>query len=1158
MKSLYLNAVFLLVLTFPLVAQQMDIDQDSLPPLVEIPEPEPIPEVNFNYSDPCDPANQKEDGMPWQDTRDSMEVISQEYDVPLPPPIEDFETLSSFHYNAAVSMAFEGMKLVYGVMPETEYKKFEALWLPLFDYPNEDIVDYLNKLNPIIANFLALRNAYMEKLIAIEMLTLDMAEAVAADDREAWDMIMSEGVFHSRDLKFLQKSLEALADQLTRLGNPPNPLLAKCEAAKRYRRMLPKIDHGPIGECWSGYRISPVQAGGMATLYQPVFRHVVQVNGTYQIIELKETAIVTGLKSEYDWLNYIEVEQVREDYDPQEGMTGDPAPFKKVRYPHIPEFKETGYMNYLFLSQQSDAGEEHENYEELIRYSNACKTYLSRKQTAGYFFKRAMLWSYKNRWAYYELDENGLLPDEALEDFVDDMREEMRAYLEAEELKRKERKKRKRELEEENRLDTTRGIAYDMSAKDSVELARIQKQENIDSRKEVVESIKDQIQREREYMSREYASLAGAKGSERQAILQRINDIKRRIMGFQSTMQSELDVIRGMETGVYSRTRQVFDDYAKQKFLKDTKLAAQRRQSTSRIAEGMFRQIKLLPYTMQEKARDYMLKALDPEAIARGDLETALKTRNTINEMVAGYALQEGAAADEVVANQNLNEDLAKAVIAGAGAVTMGISGAHLIAKYGAGSTAAVYGTKMVGVIWGGVTGYLSGGPKEALRQSVSYFSPYTASGVAFYDGYEMAGKRKGATTRDKIWAGVQKAGIELVAEKIFEKSVEGITQGILYKWGPECRVFKPIFSTSTQSGKNALRVLREAKGRQNAKDVIGSFNKLNQKLFKLNTDPDFNGQSINDLKAELKQLTASMNADYHVKWHMKYKAKPSVRNNFDKYVQSNYDDMIPKMTEKLQSQGYVMDGIEFKQFRNADAGGTSSMDLDLAPVIKGTTKEPKIFANFKYVTLGGKRVKVKTAELNEIDIADFMIDAQGTMNSTYKDQFGISAPMSDMNLVTSVHPEAYATTKLLEKEVDWSTITPEEFASVGKVYDVKMETIKGNKVMTNIAKKQAMARETHKELKNMLLPKLRSDLRGVKKGSPKYKKTLEKLDYWTKMNDHFKKIGTQETNPLEILNQERIIEMETGGKRVNEVRDDLMMCFGFDPLKARQAQLVK
>jgi hypothetical protein len=750
------------------------------------------------------------------------------------------------------------------------------------------------------------------------------------------------------------------------------------------------------------------------------------------------------------------------------------------------------------------------------------------------------------------------LPDEALEDFVEDMRQEMRAYLEAEELKRKERKKRKRELEEENRLDTTRGIAYKMPEKDSVELTRIQKQENIDSRKEVVESIKDQIQREKEYMSREYASLAGAKGSERKAILQRIDDIKRRIMGFQSTMQSELDNIRFLETGDRTRTRQVFDDYAKQKFLDTIRRSVQRRQSTAKIAEGMFRQIKLLPYDRQEKAREYMLKALDPEAIARGDLETALKVRNTINEMVVGYAQQKGAAADEVIANQDLNEAMAKAVIAGAGGVTMGISGAYLAKTYGVGSAAAVYGTKMVGVVWGGVTGYLSGGPKEALRQSISYFSPYTASGVSFYDGYEKAGMQKGATTRDKIWGGIKQAGIELVVEKVFQKGVEGVTKGILYKWGPDCRVFKPVFSGSTQSGKNAIFVLREAKGRQNAKDVIGSFNKLNQKLFKLKSDPLTPKSTIAKLNAELKQLTASMNADYHVKWHMKYKAKPSVRNNFDKFVQSNYKDMIPKMTEKLKSQGYVLDGIEFRQFRNADAGGTSSMDLDLAPVIQGTTKEPKIFANFKYITLGGKRVKVKTAELNEIDIADFMIDAQGTMNSTYKDQFGISAPMSDMNLVTSVHPEAYATTKLLEKEVDWSTITPEELASVGKVYDVKMEAIQGNKVMTNIAKKQAMARETHKELKNMLLPKLKADLGAAEKGTPQYKKTLEQLDYWTKMNDHFKKIGTQETNPLEILKQERIIEMETGGKRVNEVRDDLMMCFGFDPLKARQAQLVK
>jgi len=226
------------------------------------------------------------------------------------------------------------------------------------------------------------------------------------------------------------------------------------------------------------------------------------------------------------------------------------------------------------------------------------------------------------------------------------------------------------------------------------------------------------------------------------------------------------------------------------------------------------------------------------------------------------------------------------------------------------------------------------------------------------------------------------------------------------------------------------------------------------------------------------------------------------------------------------------MDGIEFKQFRNASSGGTSSMDLDLGPVMKGTMKEPGV----------NKMIRKKDGSV--VTMEQFMNDGQKAMNAEYKQLFGITAPSSDMNLVSSVHKESFLTTKLLDKNVDFSTITPEELASVGKVLDVKMSGIANNNMLTNTSKLQAQCRESSKEIENMLLKKLQQDLAKAPAGSVKQKEIQKDITYWENMLKRFKQIGTEETNPMKIIELNREILRETGGRDATGVINDLTYAF--------------
>ena len=168
----------------------------------------------------------------------------------IPSPIPGLNQLSDVAYNSAVSSAFEAMSLVYGEMPEDDAKKFQAAWAPLFDFPSQEIIDYLNKLNPVVSQFLVCREAYARNFAAIQMLLLDAATAIEFDEQQAWLAAMNEAGTYSSSLPPLETAMKKLIQQLEMIGNPPNPVAAKCEARRRYNKMFSATD--PAG-CWAGY-----------------------------------------------------------------------------------------------------------------------------------------------------------------------------------------------------------------------------------------------------------------------------------------------------------------------------------------------------------------------------------------------------------------------------------------------------------------------------------------------------------------------------------------------------------------------------------------------------------------------------------------------------------------------------------------------------------------------------------------------------------------------------------------------------------------------------------------------------------------------------------------------------------------------------------------
>lgn len=1120
--------------------QAVDISSVKLPDLDQL-QSAPIqkghvPEVKFTAIDPCAPKNDVSQGTPWETSEAKVTgQLPAGVQAAIPAPIPDLDKLSGFNYNAAVSVAFEGMRLIYGVMPDDEAKKFEDIWKPLFDFPTQDIIDYLNKLNPLISQFLAIRETYVSNLSAVTMVLLDAGYAVELDDQEAWEDAMNESGLYGSAFQVLEKAMNVLAEKIQALGNPPNPVEAKCAAAENYRRMLPKKEtSGDIGECWVGYTLSDVQAEGFETLYEPLFRHLlkVKVNGKegYQIIELSDIE-TTELGSEYDWLDKIRVHQVDELVtDNNKSMSTENGEFKQSGYPRLTEFKQTGYMRLMMLAEGSSPGnEDEENYYERKTFSNTCRRYLARKQTAGFFFKHAMLWAYGNKWANYPLDANGMISDDAFDDFLAEMTAEMKEYLDAEQLKAKERKQKIAELDAQNTVPTQENSS-EKALQDSIAAEEQAKQESIASRREIIESINSQIVREQSIRDRLSTDLFNAKDdASRKSIVSQINDIDMRIMGLQSTMQNEEDAVKTLQTGELVHTRQVFDNYARNKFIHDTHVHVARVNATRQIADRIHRQINLLPWEQREKAWELAEKYLTGEALVSGDYENALKLRNAFNSQIQGSAEFDYQMAKVAESEADENEFIAQTAVMAGGVAAMGVGSAGLVNLFGAEAAATIYGTQALGAVYGGATGYLAGGAYEGLKQAAMFWSPNGAAITEFTDAYIQAGKQKGATTKSQLFEGIKSAGTSYLVGMGMQWGVQKIVGGSMAVFGSESRLFKPVLNIKPQVKLTADK-MRTAQNYRNAADGLKALDGLKNELQTLRSSAVKNPTRIQEVEKEISQYAAALNGDYYAKWQLKYKADPELASFFDRYVQRNYRNMTPDMVQSLKNKGYIMDHIDFKQFRNPTSAGTASMDLDLGPIDKFTGREP---------------TAIYKSDGTKVDIKTFMNDAQASMNETYRKMFGINAPMSDMNLVTSAHKEAFSTTKLLDKNVDFNTLSAEEIGSVGKVLKVKVEGIEGNKMLTNTTKLQAKCREASKEIDNMLIKKLDADLKMATPGSFEHKQIQAQQKYWTNMNKKIKAIGTQESDPIQIskLNQE--ISMETGGKDVNGVLSDLMSAFG-------------
>ena len=605
----------------------------------------------------------------------------------------------------------------------------------------------------------------------------------------------------------------------------------------------------------------------------------------------------------------------------------------------------------------------------------------------------------------------------------------------------------------------------------------------------------------------------------------RLKALAFRMVQLQSDMQAEQDLIASYQTGQLVHTRSAFDEFAYNKFLQNVRQDAERADATRRIAAGVEEQIGLLPEELRKSMREKSRRILDSGVIASGNVEKAQALAQSLNSMIEGYWEGEAARNEEREIDKQEYKAYVNAALMAAGAGIVGFGSAAFAATFGETAAITVWAPHLIGGIYGGGTGLITGGPAEAVTQAIAWTGPIGFAATQFVEGaWHGVDNQKDATLLDRAWAGAKQAGTAYVLGKGIEFGAGLAAKGSLALFGENSILFKPVLGPS----RNARLAFAEAKMKQDVKDaesLIGLYQEKQTALALMKTRRPAGSPELQQAEKELKQLAASLNSSYHCKWLLKYKAHPSVRRSFSAMVDESYRETTPGMLRLLEKQGYDVSNLRFKPTRNASSAGTSSMDLDLA------LQEPPGLV----ITKGGKPVS----------ISEFQRDAQQALNEAYHSATGFSANRSEVNLTTSLHSESYASKALLKKNVNFSRLTPDEVASIGKVLNVKMDKIQNDPVLSEIAKVQSQCREAAKEIENMLLKDLRQKLQTAKPGSPEAQQAAADITYWTDMLKNFKQISMQETNPYTILELDRAVRAQTGGKGVQEASRDLSRAFG-------------
>ena len=617
-----------------------------------------------------------------------------------PIPYLDINKITAAQWDGSVAAAMEGMRLVYGPMNQSQEAEFMKAWAPLRQTPFKEAVDYMNKFNPLLGEFLVYRAAVVQSSQLLEEAVLNAGYAAEFDDPEGVRAYMDLASRYRNLLVSREKRLEQIAKALSELGNPPDGRALMAERQGKYKKEKEYLKSllttfTPEG-CWAGTENQFMESFNLGTILYPEYFYVYKVNTSdgemYYAIDICVGCNVNS--SSGDIIAKVNVrERMRGDFITRElkvpdytgigqGGANDGKIFHrwvKFEYPAIPGFSETSDSRFTQLIKQ---GEE----KKITTFNGTFLKQINKNRMADAFFKTAVRWTEEGRWDNYTHDPESMTPNELLIAFSADMGGSAPPAT-----GNKGGTKTKPQTAA-NPKSNALHIADDKTAEERKKLDA-----------EAIQFHTNNLAIIDKNMVKDRAELAKERDPKRKEAL------RLRILGAQADQQAEKDRIATIQTGQVVHSRSPWDEYAKAGFIQNIAENQQKLENRSRSIRKAYEMADKLPDDKARAVREVLNSKFSGEMIGSDDegaLRAVVEEANAIGKSYyEGKMAQARADNKEAVAEAEWADaclQTAQVVKTTADYSMMGLS---------------LFGGQYVNNMYQGVTGYIEGGPKD--RKSV-------------------------------------------------------------------------------------------------------------------------------------------------------------------------------------------------------------------------------------------------------------------------------------------------------------------------------------------------------------------------------------------------------------------------------------------------------
>ena len=553
-----------------------------------------------------------------------LEVEGETIPPTKPIPFLDIREITQAQWDGAVAAAMEGMQLVYGPMTSEEEEDFLKYWAPLRQTPFSEAVDYLNKFNPLLGEFLVYRSAITQTAQLLEEAVTNAGYAAEFED--------PQGVLAYRDLASRyrtllvsrQKRLEQIVKELNELGNPPDGLSLMAERQGRYRKekdyLQSLLQKFTTEGCWIGMTYdSSLKDAGLGDVYTPEYFYVYSVGSHLYSLKL---CIDCNVQAEEggNWqivgeanvsdgpaASFVRMELVNPDNVKREGGNGKIiSRYRKFDYPEIPLFDEISEERYAELIQK----ESETNWKMWLQQLN---TEQQKNRLAEAFYSTAVAWSEEERWEEYDHDPKSVfLPAEMLLAF----------HAEMEGAAPTPETPARPQVESASTEPALQGL-HPEEDKTAAERKQLDL-ETIQFHQNNLAVIEKNMVKDRDELSREKDP-------------QRRDALKLRILGAQADIQAEKDRIATIETGEIVHNRSPWDEYARTSFIQHIADNQRRLENMSRSIRKAYDMADKLPEKEAEQVRNIINTRYRGEMVSDMDEAKVQSIVEEASDVARGY-----------------------------------------------------------------------------------------------------------------------------------------------------------------------------------------------------------------------------------------------------------------------------------------------------------------------------------------------------------------------------------------------------------------------------------------------------------------------------------------------------------------------------------------